>query len=101
MDKKTQMNFNLNNFALALSPLLDGVETQRLTTSPHHSKRIAFVSLKLGIMLKLDAPSLADLCAYSLSHHLALNVTENEKECCKLSSDICSSFPFYNHVKMF
>lgn len=57
MDKKRQMMFNLNNFLLAFSEVL-------------HTKKIAYISLNLGLSFAFDAKKLADLCSYSLISNL-------------------------------
>ena len=54
MDKKKQMNFNLNNFLLAVTDILDVRDIEANNVSKSHSLRIAYVSLKLGKELKLE-----------------------------------------------
>ena len=69
MDKKKQMNFNLNNFLLAVTDILDVRDIEANNVSKSHSLRIAYVSLKLGKELKLEPKEMFDLCAYSLFHN--------------------------------
>ena len=53
MDKKRQMVFNLNNFLLAFSEVLN-------------SKKVAYIALNLGIKFGFDNKKLADLCSCAL-----------------------------------
>ncbi len=69
MDKKKQMNFNLNNFLLAVTDILDVRDIEANNVSKSHSLRITYVSLKLGEQLKLEPKEMFDLCAYSLFHN--------------------------------
>jgi len=69
MDKKRQMNFNLNNFLLAVTNILDVRDIEVNDVSKSHSLRVAYVSLKLGEQLKLKPKEMFDLCAYSLFHN--------------------------------
>ena len=69
MDKKKQMNFNLNNFLLAVTDILDVRDMESNFVSKSHSLRIAYVSLKLAEELKLESKEMFDLCAYSLFHN--------------------------------
>ena len=71
MDKKRQINFNLNNFLLAISTALDAKEkNNNINISKNHSKRISFLSLKIANNFDLKASELSDLSAYSLSYKL-------------------------------
>jgi len=69
MDKKKQMKFNLNNFLLAVTDILDVRDIEVNEVSKSHSLRVAYVSLKLGEQLKLKPKEMFDLCAYSLFHN--------------------------------
>ena len=69
MDKKKQMNFNLNNFLLAVSDILDVRDIEQNRVSKSHSLRVAYVSLKIGEELAYEPKELYDLCAYSLFHN--------------------------------
>jgi len=73
MDKKKQLAFNLNNFLLSTSHIFDSLESQHNNSSTNHSKRIAFLSLKIGQKLGFTPSEMFDLCAYSLCHDIALN----------------------------
>ena len=69
MDKKKQMNFNLNNFLLSVSDILDYREIEQNKTTQNHSIRVAFISIKIGEQLNLDPKQMFSLCAYSLFHN--------------------------------
>ena len=60
MDKKRQMVFNLNNFLLAFSEVLN-------------SKKVAYIALNLGIKFGFDNKKLADLCSCALIFCLEKN----------------------------
>ena len=51
MDKKKQMQFNLNNFLLATSIALDFVSKDRYKISLGHAKRVAYIALNIGIKM--------------------------------------------------
>lgn len=69
MNKKTQMNFNLNNFLLSVTDILDNRDIEKNNVSKSHSLRIAYVSLKIGEQLSLEPKEMFNLCAYSLFHN--------------------------------
>ena len=95
MDKKKQLAFNLNNFLLSTSPILDFLESQHNNTSSNHSKRVAFLCLKIGQKLELNPEEMFDLCAYSLCHDIALNQRrEKDSEYYILSEEKIKDFPF-------
>ncbi|MCT7485421.1 hypothetical protein N5T98_09155 [Aliarcobacter cryaerophilus] len=94
MDKKRQMVFNLNNFLLAFSEVLN-------------SKKVAYIALNLGIKFGFDNKKLADLCSCALifcleknslkefdfldSSHLEDNTFQ---EIINFSTLICENFDF-------
>ncbi|MGB5868141.1 MAG: HD domain-containing phosphohydrolase [Arcobacteraceae bacterium] len=98
MDKKKQMNFNLNNFLLATTEILDTHEIQQKNISKHHSLRVAFISLKIAEKLNYEPKMMFDLCAYSLFHNYInsenlklLNIENNQNSLSQLV-DIVHSF---------
>lgn len=95
MDKKKQLSFNLNNLLLSTSHTFDFIESQYSNTSINHSKRIAFLSLKIGQELELNSREMFDLCAYCLCHDIALNESKIKG---KVYSNLCEEkikdFPF-------
>lgn len=68
MDKKKQMPFNLNNFLLATSSAFDFRKKDLENITLGHYKRVAFISLHLGIKHNFEPKQLADLCSYSLCY---------------------------------
>lgn len=95
MDKKKQISFNLNNFLLSISIALDLAENDLKKTTRNHSRRIAFLSLKIGEKYNLAPQELSDLCAYSLLHNIALKKENNyEKEYYELAQVSADKLPF-------
>ena len=73
MDKKKQMKFNINNFLLATTKILDVRDIEMNNVSVNHSLRVAFIALKIGEKLNLEPKKMFDLCAYSLFHNYINN----------------------------
>lgn len=95
MDKKRQMNFNLNNFLLSLSNAFDEVESRYFNTSKNHSKRVAYLSLKFALEFNYKQDALFDICAYSLMHNIALSQAKEDKEkFCNLANEYAMKLPF-------
>ncbi len=95
MNKKREVYFNLNNFLLATSFAFDFKENELHNVKLGHSKRVMYISLKLGEKLGLNAQDMSDLCSYSLIHNNALlQAPINTKEYCELSQNNISNFPF-------
>lgn len=70
MDKKKQMAFNLNNFLLSMSAVLDFKEFDLEGTPLNHFKRVSYIALNLGAKFNLEAKMMADLCSLSLIYNL-------------------------------
>ena len=94
MDKKKQMQFNLNNFLLATSIALDFVSKSRYKISLGHAKRVAFISLNIGIKFDLNPEELSDLCSYSLLSSIGLNQSSDDKDFCEISNECAKEFSF-------
>lgn len=94
MDKKKQMQFNLNNFLLATSIALDFVSKYRYKINLGHSKRVAFIALNIGIKMDLKPEELSDLCAYSLLSSIGLNQSCDDKDFCEISNECAKEFVF-------
>ena len=94
MNKKKQMQFNLNNFLLATSIALDFVSKERYKISLGHAKRVAFIALNIGIKMDLSKEELSDLCAYSLVSSIGLNQSKDDKDFCEISNECIKDFPF-------
>ncbi len=76
MNKKKQMQFNLNNFLLSLSTVLDFAEG----VSESRSKRVAFLGLKIAEKLGLRKEEMFDLCAYSLVLGIPFDAEKTKEE---------------------
>lgn len=96
MDKKKQMQFNLNNFLLSTSIALDFVSMNRYKISLGHAKRVAFIALNIGIKLDLSPEELSDLCSYSLLSSIGLNQSSDDKTFCEISNECAKEFTFLN-----
>lgn len=94
MDKKKQMQFNLNNFLLATSIALDFVSKDRYKISLGHSKRVAFIALNIGIKMDFTPEELSDLCSYALVSSLGLNQSIDDKNFCEICQECTKDFPF-------
>jgi HD-GYP domain-containing protein (c-di-GMP phosphodiesterase class II) len=99
MNKKKQMQFNLNNFLLATSIALDFVSKERYKISLGHAKRVAFIALNIGIKMDLSKEELSDLCAYSLVSSIGLNQSKDDKDFCEISNECVKDFPFLTQNK--
>jgi len=69
IDKKKQMQFNINNFLLAVTDILDAKDCENNGVTKKHSLRVAFVSLKIANKMNFEPKELFDLCAYALFHN--------------------------------
>ena len=110
------MVFNLNEFLMAVSFALDFVEIDILGVSSNHSKRVAYIALKLADVFKLTPEEKYDIVALSILHdngasekvlHDALNsrqmkninILESIKEHCIIGEDNIKNYPFFTDVK--
>lgn len=95
MDKKKEINFNLNNFLIALSLAIDYTRSDKCSTSLNYSKRVAYLTINIGKKLNLTPQEMSDLCSYSLLHSIGLfNCSNISKEYCESSNSISKKFPF-------
>jgi len=62
------MTLSLNKFLFSISFALDLAETEIKCTSAKHSKRVAYICLKISNLMGLDDKEKFDLCSYSLLH---------------------------------
>ena len=95
MDKKREMNFNLNNFLLAVSSAIDYSSFDKYNRKINYSKRVAYIALNIGKLLNLNPQEMSDLCSYCLSSQIASlqekrAQNEFERETKKMTKD----FPF-------
>ncbi len=98
MDKKKQMAFNLNNFLLAISTAFDFREKELYNISLGHSKRVAYMALKLGFKYNLEPKQMADLCAYALAYNIE---EENLKKIPFLNSEETLANPLFKKIISF
>ena len=95
MDKKKQIQFNLNNFLLSISLALDLMEKNIYNTNRNHSKRVAYICLKIAQKYEFTPQELADLCAYALVHNIALNKEKDyDKAHFELAQELVDKLPF-------
>ncbi|XPV70099.1 MAG: HD-GYP domain-containing protein [Halarcobacter sp.] len=100
MDKKKEILFNLNNFLISTSSALDAVETDIYKTTEAHSKKVAFIALKLAKEFNYEPEGLSDICSYSLLHNIALYKTrKKDKDYCELGQKLVDNFPFLGNEK--
>ncbi len=62
------MTLSLNKFLFSISFALDLAENEIKCTSAKHSKRVAYICLKMADILGLSDEEKFDLCSYSLLH---------------------------------
>lgn len=62
------MTLSLNKFLFSISFALDLAETEIKCTSAKHSKRVAYICLKMSSLMGLNDKEKFDLCSYSLMH---------------------------------
>jgi len=100
MDKKKEILFNLNNFLLAISTALDQVEKQIYKVSSSHSKRVAYIALRLAKEFNYEKEGLSDICSFALLHNIGLKQSlKKGKKYCLLGEDYSSKFPFLTDQK--
>lgn len=100
MDKKKEILFNLNNFLLAISTALDSIEKEYYNTTKSHSKRVAFIALKLAKEFNYKEEALSDICSYALLHNIGLYESkEKNREYCSLGEAYAQKFPFLSDEK--
>lgn len=112
------MTLSLNKFLFSISFALDLAESEIKCTSSKHSKRVAYICLKIADILGLSNQEKFDLCSYSLLHDNGLiesycNFTmkeENNKfedyfeivnfsEHCLIGENNIKEFPFLSSQK--
>ncbi|HUW51632.1 MAG TPA: HD domain-containing phosphohydrolase [Sulfuricella sp.] len=67
------MNFSLNQFLLAVSSALDFVEIDILGSTRNHSKRVAYISLRLADHFGFTEDEKLDLCSFAILHDNGLS----------------------------
>lgn len=79
------MTLSLNKFLFSISFTLDLAESEIKCTSSKHSKRVAYICLKIADIIGLSNEEKFDLCSYALLHDNGLiesycNFTNQDKE---------------------
>lgn len=111
------MTFNLNSFLIALSTALDYAEHEIMDITTHHSKRCAYIVLRLAQEMGMTQEECFDLCSLALMHDngitqafLAQNfleagssnnlpLLEHLKEHCSIGEKNIKDFPFLTSPK--
>ena len=62
------MNFNLNEFLRAVANTLDTIEINIFGMPTNHSKRIAYISVKIACELRLTNEEIFDLASLTILH---------------------------------
>ncbi len=106
------MQFNLNSFLIALSTALDYAEREIMHITTHHSKRCAYIVLRMGQELGMTKEECFDLCSLGLMHDNGITqaflrqtfleagspknlpLLENLKEHCSIGEENIADFPF-------
>ena len=111
------MKFNLNSFLLATSTALDLVEEEIMQITTNHSKRCAYISLRIAIEMNLTKEECFDLCSLALMHDNGitqafynqnwleaggdrnLHILEKFSDHCKIGEKNVKNFPFFTSPK--
>lgn len=103
--------FNLNDFLRAVSNALDVIETDIFGVPSNHSKRIAYISLKMAHELNISSKEMFDLISLSILHDNGaslkvlhdklrgdakekLDMLENMQEHCVIGEENIKPYPF-------
>lgn len=110
------MEFNLNEFSKSISTVLDVIETDIFGVPCNHSKRIAYMSLKMGKELNFKEEELFDIVSLSLLHdngaslkilhdqlrgsvNERLHLIESMQEHCIIGDENIRAYPFLTSQK--
>lgn len=105
------MLFNLNEFLMSISFALDFVEMDILGVKSNHSKRTAYISLKIAEEIGLNSEQLCDIVALTIMHDngasekslhdkfKTVNALENLKEHCIIGERNSRQYPFLTNVE--
>ncbi|KPU27514.1 HD family phosphohydrolase [Caloranaerobacter sp. TR13] len=110
------MDFNLNEFLLAVSWALDFVETDILGIPLNHSKRVAYISLRMAEEIGMHPEEIFDLVSLALLHDNSisekaihdtlqnknvdiLNSIESCRNHCIVSEENLKNYPFLTNVE--
>ncbi len=105
------MKFNLNNFLIAVSMALDFVEMDILGATANHTRRVAYISLRIAEKFEFTPEEIFDLCSFAILHdnglseevlHSSLQIDkidrlgrmEGFKEHCNIGERNIEGYPF-------
>ena len=107
------MNFNLNEFLGAVANALDTIEIKIFGMPTNHSKRIAYISVKIARELRLTNEEIFDLASLAIMHDNGasmkilhdkllgttkekINVMESRKGHCIIGEDNLKDLSLFN-----
>jgi len=105
------VEFNLNEFLRAVANSLDAIEIDIFGMPTNHSKRIAYISVKIAIEIGLTNEEIFDLACLAILHDNGasmkilhdnlrgtlkekINIIESKKEHCIIGDENLKNFPF-------
>lgn len=98
------MKFNIKQFLISISFLLDFIEIDILDDITSHGKRVAYISLKIGETYEIDSEELFTLVGFAIMHDIGgvenkekVNKSELEKvkSHCIIGENSISRFPLF------
>lgn len=107
------MLFSLNDFLRSVANTLDAIEMDIFGMPTNHSKRIAYISLKVAVELGLSSEEIFDLVSFSILHdngaslkvlhdnlkgssNEKLSLVESRQEHCIIGEENIRNYPFLN-----
>jgi len=110
------MNFNLNQFLHAMANALDTIEVNIFGMPTNHSKRIAYIAVKIARELRLSDEEIFDLASLSILHDNGasmkiledklrgtikeqINILESRKIHCSIGENNIKDFPFLTNPR--
>ncbi|MGM0420946.1 MAG: HD-GYP domain-containing protein [Bacillota bacterium] len=102
------MKFNLNQFLISISFILDFIEIDILEDITNHGKRVGYIALKIGEKYNLTEEERFSLLAFALMHDLGgvknekkVSKTELEKvkSHCIIGEESIQRFPFFREYE--
>ncbi|TDO91270.1 HD domain-containing protein [Halanaerobium saccharolyticum] len=102
------MQFNLKQFLISISFVLDYIEIDILDDITNHSKRVAYIALKLGEMFNLTEKEQFSLLAFSIMHDIggvenkkgvSKSELEKAKSHCVIGEKTINKFPLISEYE--
>ncbi|MBC2721759.1 HD domain-containing phosphohydrolase [Desulfosporosinus sp.] len=105
------MDFNLNEFLGAVANTLDIIEIDIFGMATNHSKRLAYISVKMAHEIRMNSEEIFDLASLAMLHDNGasmkilhdnlmgtakekIDILESRKEHCIIGEDNLKNFPF-------